>query len=313
MSDTARRYRPRLEDLEDRLVLTRTVLLVDFGQDPGLRPLAPDLGFDGHTFAQTFNLTDASGHGPAFLDFNGDGQVNAADVPAAAGAVVQDVANYFAPFQGQHVTVSWADVTQETGVGRGLLRQGIRSKRLQGFVVYVGGAEVISTVFGRAVEAAKGFNYEGYGRVYPEAVVPFLEATDPTAAPATFAADLASSVAHEFGHLLGLGHPFDATAQQDNVMEPLRVRGQDGFVSRSYPAFLVRRAAGRRFLFIGRQDPFAELRRSFRGQPDENAGRPRQVLGQAVQLGLRTGAHPDDAEDGLTPQLVDSVFVGVDE
>lgn len=305
MRRTARRFSPRVEALEDRLVLTRTLLVVDFSQDTGLRPLAPATGFNGHAFADTFRTTDPNGNVPGFLDFNGDGRVDAADVAPAAQAIVSDVSAYFAPFQGEHVTVEGLDVGQDTGAGRALLRRGIDSKSLQVFVVYVGGAEFNPLIFGRSVQAAKGFNFEGYARVYPEAIAGFLENGLSPVTPARFAGYVASSVAHELGHLLGLGHPVDSASETDSVMDPARQRGQDGFVDSSYPATLVERQGAERIPVIGQQDPFRELVRSFRGQPDENFGHPNRVLGNNP---LSTGGPPlgvEDADpaDALAPRL----------
>jgi hypothetical protein len=292
MARPAARFRPAVESLEDRRTPTTTRLLLDFTQDAGLPGLSPN--FVRGNFADAFRFTDSQGRPLHFLDFNGDGQVDTTDVNLAANAIVADVTNYFAPFLGQHVTVAGIDVTQNTGAGKRAFQAGIRSKTQQVFVIYLGGTEGGDpSVFGRSPQAAAGFNHEGFGRVYPEAFVRTLEAETPNATPGQFAQAVASSVAHEIGHVLGLGHPVDLAQNLDSVMNPARDRGAgDSFVNRPYLAEVFRKPTSTSFIDV-MQNPFQELARSFAGQPDESAPRPgRRVTSNTLTQSLERRPEP---------------------
>ena len=68
MAHAAVRFRPAVENLEDRRLPTSTRILLDFTPDTGLPSLSgPILPGD---FADSFRFTDFRGFAPAFLDFN---------------------------------------------------------------------------------------------------------------------------------------------------------------------------------------------------------------------------------------------------
>jgi hypothetical protein len=297
---------PGVEALDDRLLPTSTRLVIDFTPDPGTRPLAAT--FTPRPFANAFRTTDPRGFAPRFLDFNGDGFVDGDDVRLAAAAVVRRVTDYFRPFLAQRVSVLGVDLEQNTGAGLRQIRKGVASGPLQVFVIYLGGGEADPTVFGRAPQAARGFNHEGFGRVYSDTFVRWQSQTNPNASPADFAASIASTVAHELGHLLGLGHPANLALNRDSLMNSARVRGVgDSFVDRFYLAEVFPRPTSRTGVFVS-QNPFLELLRSFRGQPDESGGSVRPPRPHFPQVSSEPSLSPPPIP--VAPDVLDAVFAG---
>lgn len=259
----------QVEPLEDRTAPAVTRLIVDFNLDAGQRPVG--FGFNHRTFADAFSNANSLGIAPRFLDFNRDGILDVADVRLAAEAILNRVREYFLPFAHQRVSVEGADLEGNTNAGRRLLRRGVASPNLQVFVIYLGGSLPDLRVFGRAPQAAIGANFEGFGQVYSDAVTEvFLALGRGEGSPQRWAEIVASSVAHEFGHLLGLGHPVDLSQDQDSVMNSNRPRigREDAFINRPYLAFLFA-PTGRARVVVAAQNPFLELLRSFRGQRHE--------------------------------------------
>lgn len=260
---------PRLEPLEDRSVpAVVTRLVVDFTPDPGVAPQA--LGFTPRNFNEAFGPESALGVVPRFLDFDRDGILTFSDVRLGADAILARIREYFTVFAGMPVVVEGADLEGNTNAGQVLLRHGKRSRREQVFVLYLGGAELNPRVLGRSPQAAVGFNYEGFGRVFFDSVVELFLRGNPSATPERFAAFAASVAAHEFGHQLGLGHPVLTSQDRDSIMNSNRARFGvgDGFVNRKYLAILFRTGHRRRRV-AGAQNPFVEMLRSLRGQPDQ--------------------------------------------
>ncbi len=245
-----------------------TRLLIDFTPDTGA---AMKHDFQRHDFVDAFKTTDARGRSPAFLDFNGDGVVDTTTDPALAREIiVQRVTNYYLPWLVRyHVSVEGIDFGTNTDEGTRALFQGIGSRSLQVFVMYVGGSQGdprFSDTSGLSFQADQGKNWEGFGHAYADQVVQLFLQDRPGATPSDFAAYVASTVAHEFGHMLGLGHPVPDFSNMANVMDSGANGLGDRFLRRSYRA----RVYIHDELFILRQNAFQELTQSFQGQPNEN-------------------------------------------
>lgn len=262
---------PRVELLEDRTVPARMFnrLVIDFTPDTGTAPLGQ--GFVARNFHEAFGPSNSRGVAPRFLDFDRDGVLTANDVRLGADAILARLREYFAPFAGQRVVVEAVDLESNTNAGRLLTRRGVRLPREQVFVLYLGGSESNPRILGRSPQAAVGYNFEGYGRVFFDTMVELFLVGNPSASPERFAAFAASVCAHEFGHQLGLGHPAIPSEDRDSVMNSNRIRFGvgDAFVNRSYLATLYERTTRSRRV-IRLQNPYQELVRSFRGQPNQN-------------------------------------------
>jgi hypothetical protein len=268
MSGKSARARPSLEVLEDRLPLARTSLVVDFTPSVSRQDVA--LGTRAGNFVDLFRPPAAAG-APRFLDFDRDGLVTDGDAALAAQAVVGGVRQYFAPFLGRNVEVVGVELDQNLGLSRRMLRQARRARGRQVFVIDVGGSEPDANVFGRSPQAARRFNFEGVGRAYADSIAGEFFTSPQESTPERFARFTASVVAHEMGHLLGLGHPLDEIGNRDSLMSPSRRRGVgDSFVNRAYLAEVYPRPEVLRTR-LRAQNPFQELLQSFRGQPDELA------------------------------------------
>jgi len=266
MKDQGQRCRPAVEALEERLLLTTTRLIIDFTPDTTVRNKY--VGFHRRNFADAFR-----GHTVAdapFLDFDGNGVIDTRRDPAIAAALITGrVMFYFARFLPLGVSVRGVDVLRQTQRGAAELRNGLHSPRLQVFVMYVGGFINDPSTVGESFQAAVGFNNEDYARVYADAIVLFFQQhLGPGMRPIDFANFVASTVAHEFGHMLGLGHPIPDFHDHTNVMDSSGDGQNDSFPDRFYPADLVQgNVAG---TSPGVQNPTQELFLSFLGQPNEN-------------------------------------------
>ncbi len=267
MNRPAPRSRPVVEPLEDRLTPTATRLVIDFTPDTQSTDQFP--GSDRGSFAQVFQAAARSARPARFLDFNHDGRVDAGtDVVLAAGVVKNLVSRYFAPWASLNVKVVYGDVLRQTQFGARELAAGLNSSSLQTFVMYVGGGRSDAAVLGESYQAAVGFNNEDFGRVYTTNVVRYLATVNPAATPMDFARLVASTTAHEMGHMLGLGHPHPDYTDKSNVMDSSADGHGDSFLNRTYSADLyLTRSASK--TTASPQNPYQELARSFLGQPDE--------------------------------------------
>jgi hypothetical protein len=267
LDEPRHRRRPGVEPLEDRTLPTATRLLIDFTPDTGA---AMKRDFRRRDFVDAFQITDASGQSPHFLDFNGDGVVDTTTDPALArDLIVERVRNYFAPFLGLNVSVQGIDFGANTDEGTRQLFQGIGSRRLQVFVMYVGGSEGdprFSDTSGLSFQANLGHNWEGFGHAYADQIVWMFLHDDPQASPFEFAAFVASTVAHEMGHMLGLGHSVPDFHNGANVMDSGANGLGDRFLRRPYRARVMINDR----TVIMRVNAYAELTRSFLGEPNEN-------------------------------------------
>ena len=134
--------------------------------------------------------------------------------------------------------------------------------------MYVGGSIPDVGVFGEAVQSARGFNYEGHAHTYADAIIQALASRRQPATSEDFIKLISSTIAHELGHGLGLGHTFPDNTDLANVMDS-SAEGNDNFLATSSAAevFLSPQAPG---TVVRRQNAFVELWLSFRCQRDEN-------------------------------------------
>jgi hypothetical protein len=275
VAGTTTRYRPFLEPLEDRALPTATRLVIDFTPDTDVRNQFP--GYQPRDFADAFRVRGDSS-AVRFLDFNNDGAVDPrTDAALAARAVVRRVEAYFLPFLQLGVSVEGVDDGRQGNRGAVALKRGLASRHVQVFVLYVGGRIGDLGTFGESFQAAVGFNNEDYGRVYSDAIVRHFRHTAPAATPAAFTAYVASTVAHEFGHLLGLGHPSPDFRDAHNVMDSSADGKDDAFLNQTYLADLSR-SRDSFVSAVGPQNPYEELRRSFEGQPTQSVPAARTNL-----------------------------------
>jgi hypothetical protein len=70
--------------------------------------------------------------------------------------------------------------------------------------------------------------------------------------------------------MLGLGHPVDEQAGADSIMSHEGLWSGKTFVNRSYAANLFRLSSVRLLAVDRLQNPYLELVKSFRGQPDQS-------------------------------------------
>lgn len=253
------RARPRtkleVQQLEDRQLLTANQLVLDFTPDrlPGEQ--------DQQAFVDSF-LAAGGAEAPRFLDFNKDGTVNETDVRIAVRSIRKRVERYFDRLP---IKVRAGDVFADNDFGRRWLRRGQRDRNVYVTVVYVGGSDSYSpNTWGVAYQAPVGRNHEYYAYAYGHSIIDWFRRNAPHASPARFRDEVALTVAHEAGHLMGLGHVKGHPPGIPSVMNYNAPASRARFINRSYEAELVTWYGSK----FGRQNPRQELRNSLRGQPD---------------------------------------------
>src|SRR5262249_25621750 len=108
-------------------------------------------------------------------------------------------------------------------------------------------------------------------------IVTYFAGRNRGASPEDFADYTASTIAHEFGHMLGLGHPFPDYQDVHNIMDSSADGKADHFYTTPYLAQLMLTPNSSRTT-LGLQNPDQELIASFQGQPNQNAAYVRNFL-----------------------------------
>lgn len=257
-----------IENLEDRCLPAAVTLVIDY---------TPDTHAGG--LVDTFLSTRApNGSIPKFLDFDRNGTVNARDAELCAAQVTSRVSAFFRDAAaGLSFSIVSGDVTSNTGLGTQSLARGRRTTGELVEVMYVGGTSPQSPyIVGRAPEAPAGTNIEGFGEAYSRSLARCMAYKSQTTST-DFANSLAQTIAHEFGHMLGLSHP--AVDTPSNVMDAIQPSNPNAtaFLNQS-----LRTANG------AVQNALAEVRASL-------AGQQRQLPGVS-SLGGRA-SHVDTLDD----------------
>lgn len=257
-----------LETLESRQMMIATHLVLDFTPD-----------YRSGSFLQTFqNTRTATGQSPAFLDFNGDRRITNQDVEIAANQIKNTISSFFAaPARGYNVSLVHGDVLTQSNYGYRYLQQGVNSTD-QVLVMYLGGKN--SGEIGRAPLARDGYNVEGYGNTYTQAIANMLVNRAGSTKEA-FVWAVANTAAHEFGHMLGLRHSLGGYS--NDIMN-----GTQGYTPWKdvFSAYTQRTSGG------ANQNAVAELQRSFSGQPTYYQG----VNNGFAQMGADVDAHGEDLD-----------------
>jgi hypothetical protein len=254
-------FRPSIEALEDRRLLAN-YLVLDFTPDR-----VPTERVQPAPFASAFNLRYPNGAIPSFLDMNGDRRITTDDVNIGAQAIANRVAQYYSGF---NISVRYGDVWNNTNWGQQWLAYGRSSQADQVFVVYVGGYSFGNPgAFGVAKQAPVGTNLEFYAYAFSGTAASAYLSTGLVLPPTPYINHVAQSIAHESGHLLGLGHVPGNPPGDPNIMNYSSSPETAYFPNALYPRIELLNA--NRQIFYGPQNPAQELVASLRGQPTATA------------------------------------------
>lgn len=236
---------PSVEQLEARRLLTRDILYLDFDSTAGgpnppsnLQSTYFDVFSRDHWQAKKVASpnfldvarTDANGRTKKIGDddrdgtWDGDDTLNRSDALVVRNKTVQYVRTLF---KGLDVEV----VNGSNGWGR--LQTAKDNDDVNLFVLFVGGDFISSSgrrSFGRTNQAPIGENNEWYGWVYAGNIADSMrgERLFHNEDGRDFAWNIAVSAAHEFGHLLGLGHSTVPSSSFSQASEIARYCDTDG-------------------------------------------------------------------------------------
>jgi hypothetical protein len=204
--------RPRLEHLEDRTMLANYVVL-DFTPDVISNEIT--VGRFANTFDGSVNATNR------FLNYDdSDSVLDNDDARLAANQIASKVKQLLKPFIDnssldlQVLFTPSVTSTADPGAGETRLAAGRASDEDNVYVIYVGDLPPSEELpdLGLSLQAFEGENNETYGYVFGKAVANYLKSGDykwksvSDMTTTDYTTVMAYAVAHELGHLWGLGH-----------------------------------------------------------------------------------------------------------
>jgi hypothetical protein len=281
------RSRLGVEPLEARDVPANH-LLIDFTPDA-----VPNERWQPASFAAAFNLRYANGYAPAFLDFNRDGYVGSADVGPGAIAIANRVAQFLQPFD---VRVWYGDTQSNTNLGVQWFNYGQQSAD-QVFVMYTGGIRQNgnTNILGEAFQPPVGYVNEYYAYTYATSLASYFMNYWSGATPAQFVDKVAQTIAHEFGHLVGIGHVYGNPAGDPNLMN-YNSNASTAYIPDAWYQY-IQQYDNYRNEYWGWQNPAQEVRTSLRGEPNY-ANYVRGIYSQSQTPGLQLVTSDEIMGDG---------------
>lgn len=219
-------FRPAAELLEERIVLTNYVVL-DFTPDTIANEYA--VGRFADVFAAgSVNNTNR------FLDYDGNNTINQDDAKIAVGKIASRVNRLLKPFRQDPnidlVVMHTPGLTSsaDPGAGERKLAEGQAAADENVYVVYIGNTRPEPDLpdLGIAHQAFAGENNEFYSYVFAGGVKSHLASGNYRWKPQAkltsvdFTNEVAFTVAHELGHLWGLGHLIDVDSTPGNAFSP---------------------------------------------------------------------------------------------
>lgn len=261
-----RQHRPSLvvEALEGRLCPAKFNYLVLDYTTP-----AKTLRLDDGSFVRGASFDTIFTARYSWLDFNSDKVVNGKDAGIARQQMKQRLAKFFDGIPNRPVIQSGGlGDTASFDLGQSKLRISRGSFGQLTDVIYVGGRTFLhdKRIWGVAFQAPEVSNYEHYGFVFAENDAAFVNSKKvPARAKRTdFINSVAKAIAHEYGHLMGLGHVKGNSPFDSNVMNYNAAPSKANFPNVPYSQIHLQRFAnGAIESFCGPQNPYQELTNSF--------------------------------------------------